>query len=284
MNISLIIQMNFEAILVPFMRFLNDFRKLQRYGISVSKLGYLSGLGAKKPIMNFYKGDVTSELLWKVEPDHFDRIRIPTIWDLATKIFGTDNKYYNTEEKNRLFSSFGAGKSNSISILEPTCPNFLKKMALYFKRKREHYLCDIIGYNHKNGAVNVVVYLDTKDYDSITVKNIVDYMKELIDKFNIYNYSELKELGCGLHIWVSCYELPEKRPGAKEELFDVSLSEQYYFPVYLKIVDNESGDYRQYNDSGHTLPERDSFKIMKFVIEPAIKNFKTIENEISKIK
>ena len=286
MNISLTIQMNFEAVLVPFMTFLNDFRKLQRYGISVSKLGCLSGLGAKDPIMNFYKGEVKSDLLWKVEPDHFDRIRISSVWDLATKIFGTDNKYYNTEEKNRLFSSFSAGKSNNTyyPILDSTCPNFLKKMALYFKRKREHYLCDIIGYNHKEGAVNVVVYLDTKDYDSITVKNIVDYIKELIDKFNIYNYSELKELGVGLCIWVSCYELPEKRLGKKAESFDVDLSGQYYFPVYIKIVDSESGDYRQYNDSEHTLPERDPFRIMKNVINPAIKNFKTIENEISKIK
>ena len=39
MNISLTIQMNFEAVLVPFMTFLNDYRKLQRYGITVSKLG-----------------------------------------------------------------------------------------------------------------------------------------------------------------------------------------------------------------------------------------------------
>lgn len=118
----------------------------------------------------------------------------------------------------------------------------------------------------------------------MTVKNIVDYMKELIDKFNIYDYSELKEIGYGLYIWVSCYELPEKRPGKKAESFDVNLSDQYYFPVGITIVDNESGDYRQYNDSGHTLPERDSFRIMKNVINPAIKNFKTIENEISKIK
>ena len=57
------------------------------------------------------------------------------------------------------------------------------------------------------------------------------FPKELIDKFNIYNYSELKELGHKLYIWVSCYELPEKRPGKKAESFDVSLSEQYYFPV-----------------------------------------------------
>lgn len=286
MNISLTIQMNFEAVLISFMTFLNDFRKLQRYGISVSKLGCLSGLGAKESTMNFYKGEVKSEPLWKVEPDHFDRIRISSVWDLATKIFGTDNKYYNMEEKNRLFSSFSAGKSNNMHypVLDSTCPNFMKKMALYFKRKREHYLCDIIGYNHKDGAVNVVIYLDTKDYDSMTVKNIIDYMKELIDKFNIYDYSELKEIGYGLYIWVSCYELPEKRPGKKAESFDVNLSDQYYFPVGITIVDNESGEYRQYNDSGHTLPERDPFRIMKNVINPAIKNFKTIENEISKIK
>ena len=283
MNISLTIQMNFEAVLVPFMTFLNDFRKLQRYGISVSKLGFLSGLGAKEPIMNFNKGEVKSVPLWKVDSDNFDIITLSSVWNLAIEIFGTDNKYYNTEEKNKLFSD---GKSNNMynSVLDSSCPNFLKKMTLYFKRKREHYLCDIIGYNHKDGAVNVVVYLDTKDYDSMTVKNIVDYIKELIDKFNIYNYSELKELGVGLCIWVSCYELPEKRPGKKEELFDVSLSDQYYFPVYIKIVDNESGEYRQYHDSGHTLPERDPFRIMKSVINPAIKNFKTIENEISKIK
>ena len=118
----------------------------------------------------------------------------------------------------------------------------------------------------------------------MTVKNIVDYIKELIDKFNIYNYSELKELGHRLYIWVSCYELPEKRAGKKEELFDVNLSDQYYFPVYIKIVDDESGEYRQYHDSGHILPEREPFRIMKSVINPAIKNFKTIENEISKIK
>lgn len=283
MNISLTIQMNFEAVLIPFMTFLNDFRKLQRYGITVSKLGCLSGLGAKEPTMNFYKGDVKSEPLWKVDSDTFDRITLSSVWNLAIEIFGTDNKYYNTEEKNKLFS---AGKSNNMyyPVLDSTCPNFLKKMALYFKRKREHYLCDIIGYNHKDGAINVVVYLDTKDYDSITVKNIIDYMKELIDKFNIYNYSELKAIGSHLHIWVSCYELPEKRPEKKAESFDVDLSDQYYFPVYIKIVDNESGEYRQYNDSGHTLPERDSFRIMKNVINPAIKNFKTIENEISKIK
>lgn len=283
MNISLTLQMNFEAVLVPFMTFLNDYRKFHRYGLSVSKLGCLSGLGAKKPTMNFYKGDINSEPLWKVDSDNFDRITLSSVWNLAIKIFGTDNKYYNTEEKNKLFSD---GKSNNIysPVLDSSCPNFLKKMALYFKRKREHYLCDIIGYNHKGGVVNVVIYLDTKDYDSMTVKNIVDYIKELIDKFNIYNYSELKELGVGLCIWVSCYELPEKRPETKAESFDVSLSDQYYFPVYIKIVDNESGEYRQYDDSEHTLPERDTFRIMKNVINPAIKNFKTIENEISKIK
>ena len=283
MNISLTIQMNFESVLVPFMTFVNDYRKLQRYGISVSKLGCLSGLGTNEPTMNFYKGGVKSGPLWKVDSDNFDRITLSSVWNLAIEIFGNDNKYYNTEEKNKLFSD---GKSNNMysSVLDLSCPNFLKKMALYFKRKREHYLCDIIGYNHKDGAVNVVVYLDTKDYDSITVKNIVDYMKELIDKFNIYKYSELKELGYRLYIWVSCYELPEKRSGKKAESFDVSLSDQYYFPVYIKIVDNESGEYRQYHDSGHILYERDPFRIMKSVINPAIKNFKTIENEISKIK
>ena len=233
MNISLTIQMNFEAVLVPFMTFLNDFRKLQRYGISVSKLGCLSGLGAKEPIMNFNKGEVKSVPLWKVDSDNFDIITLSSVWNLAIEIFGTDNKYYNTEEKNKLFSD---GKSNNMynPVLDSSCPNFLKKMALYFKRKREHYLCDIIGYNHKDGAVNVVIYLDTKDYDSMTVKNIVDYMKDLIDKFNIYDYSELKEIGYGLYIWVSCYELPEKRPGKKAESFDVNLSDQYYFPVGIK--------------------------------------------------
>lgn len=283
MNISLTIQMDFESVLVPFMTFLNDYRKLQRYGISVSKLGCLSGLGSKEPIMNFYKGEVKSDPLWKVDPDSFSRIRLTSIWVLATKIFGTDNKYYNTEEKIKLLN---AGKSNSMysPIIDLSCPNFLKKMALYFKRKREHYLCDIIGYNHKDSAINIVVYLDTKDYDSLTVKNIVDYIKELIDKFNIYNYSELKELGHRLYIWVSCYELPEKRAGKKEELFDVNLSDQYYFPVYIKIVDDESGEYRQYNDSGHILPERDPFRIMKSVINPAIENFKKYKDEISKIK
>ena len=283
MNISLTLQMNFEAVLVPFMTFLNDYRKFYRYGLSVSKLGCLSGLGAKKPTMNFYKGDINSEPLWKVDSDNFDRITLSSVWNLAIEIFGTDNKYYNTEEKNKLFSD---GKSNNMysSVLDSSCPNFLKKMALYFKRKQEHYLCDIIGYNHKDGSVNVVVYLDTKDYDSMTVKNIVDYIKELIDKFNIYNYSELKELGYGLYIWVSCYELPEKRLGKKEELFDVNLSDQYYFPVYIKIVDDESGEYRQYNDSDHILPERDPFRIMKNVINPAIENFKKYKDEISKIK
>lgn len=167
MNISLTIQMNFEAVLVLFMTFLNDFRKLQRYGISVSKLGCLPGLGAKEPTMNFYKGDVTSGPLWKVDSDNFDRITLSSVWNLAIEIFGTDNKYYNMEEKNKLFSD---GKSNNMysSVLDSSCPNFLKKMALYFKRKQEHYLCDIIGYNHKDGAVNVVIYLDTKDYEIAT--------------------------------------------------------------------------------------------------------------------
>lgn len=283
MNISLTIQMDFESVLVPFMTFVNDYRKLQRYSISVSKLGCLSGLGAKVPTMNFYKGDMKSGPLWKVDSNNFDRITLSSVWNLAIEIFGTDNKYYNTEEKNNLFSD---GKSNNMyhPVLDSSCPNFLKKMTLYFKRKQEHYLCDIIGYNHKDGSVNVVVYLDTKDYDSMTVKNIVDYIKELIDKFNIYNYSELKELGHGLYIWVSCYELPEKRAGKKEELFDVNLSDQYYFPVYIKIVDDESGEYRQYHDSGHILPERDPFRIMKSVINPAIENFKKYKDEISKIK
>ena len=95
-------------------------------GISVSKLGCLSGLGAKESTMNFYKGEVKSEPLWKVKPDHFDRIRISSIWDLAIEIFGTDNKYYNTKEKNRLFSSFSADKSNSMyyPVLDSTCTSF----------------------------------------------------------------------------------------------------------------------------------------------------------------
>ena len=110
MNIFLTIQINFEAVLMPFMIFFNDFRKLQRYGISVSKLGCLFGRGAKDSIIKFYKSGMKSEERWVCRLGFSNKIKPSGVWDLATIIFGTDNKYYNTEEKNKLFST---DKSNS---------------------------------------------------------------------------------------------------------------------------------------------------------------------------
>ena len=216
--------------------------------------------------MIFYKSGMKPEEGWVCRVRFSSKCKPSEIWDLATKIFGTDNKYYNEGEKKKLFST---DKSNSKYhlLLRSFCPNFLKKIDLYFKRNREHCLCDIIGYdNDHNGHLEVVIYLDNKDYDNITVKNIIDYMKEMFDKFNIYDYSELKVIGDVLNIYVICDKLPENIPGKKAKSFSTRLIEQYDFLVDMKIVDNDSSE------------------IMKSVINPAIKNFKKYKDEISKIK